>query len=73
MISDSKIKIKEEKASRLRLYLSLGVISIWLVVGFFFFQDVGAFIEWFEELGPLSSVVYCLMVALAIVLEESTL
>ena len=68
LISDSKIRIKEEKASRLRLYLSLGVISIWLVVGFFFFQDVGGFIEWFEELGPLSSVVYCLMVALAIVL-----
>ena len=72
MISDSKITIKEEKVSRLRLYLSLGIISIWLIIGFFFFQDVGGFIEWFDELGPLSSVVYCLVVSLAIVLVLPT-
>ena len=72
MISDSKIIIKEEKASRLRLYLSLGIVSIWLIIGFFFFQDVGSFIEWFDELGPLSSVVYCLVVSLAIVLVLPT-
>ena len=72
MISDSKIIIKKEKASRLRLYLSLGIVSIWLIIGFFFFQDVGGFIEWFDELGPLSSVVYCLVVSLAIVLVLPT-
>ena len=72
LISDSKITIKEEKVSRLRLYLSLGIISIWLIIGFFFFQDVGSFIEWFDELGPLSSVVYCLVVSLAIVLVLPT-
>lgn len=72
LISDSKITIKEEKVSRLRLYLSLGIISIWLIIGFFFFQDVGGFIEWFDELGPLSSVVYCLVVSLAIVLVLPT-
>jgi len=67
-----KITIKQEKVSRTRLYFSLGVISIWLVVGFFFFQDVGGFIEWFDELGPLSSVVYCLVMSLAIVLVLPT-
>ena len=72
LISDSKIIIKKEKASRLRLYLSLGIVSIWLIIGFFFFQDVGGFIEWFDELGPLSSVVYCLVVSLAIVLVLPT-
>ncbi len=72
MISDSKIIIKEEKTSRLRLYLSIGIVCIWLIIGFFFFQDVGGFIEWFEELGPLSSVIYCLMISLAIVMVLPT-
>ena len=72
MSSQPKIKIKQEKVSRTRLYFSLGVISIWLVVGFLFFQDVGGFIEWFDELGPLSSVVYCLVMSLAIVLVLPT-
>ncbi|MED6338431.1 MAG: hypothetical protein VYC12_05320, partial [Candidatus Thermoplasmatota archaeon] len=67
MSAQPKITIKQEKVSRLRLYLSLGIISIWLILGFFFFKDVGGFIEWFDELGPLSSVVYCLVVSLAIV------
>ena len=72
MISDSKIIIKQEKTSRLRLYLSIGIVCIWLIIGFFFFQDVGGFIEWFEELGPLSSVIYCLMISLAIVMVLPT-
>tara|TARA_B100001564_G_scaffold347239_1_gene347796 strand:- start:297 stop:1022 length:726 start_codon:yes stop_codon:yes gene_type:complete len=72
LISDSKIIIKEEKTSRLRLYLSIGIVCIWLIIGFFFFQDVGGFIEWFEELGPLSSVIYCLMISLAIVMVLPT-
>ena len=72
MSAQPKITIKQEKVSRTRLYFSLGVISIWLVVGFFFFQDVGGFIEWFDELGPLSSVVYCLVMSLAIVLVLPT-
>ena len=42
------------------------------MLGFLFFQDVGGFIEWFDELGPLSSVVYCLVVSLAIVLVLPT-
>ena len=72
MSSQTKIKIKQEKVSRTRLYFSLVVISIWLVVGFLFFQDVAEFIEWFDELGPLSSVVYCIVVSLAIVLVLPT-
>ena len=72
MISGSKITIREQKASRLRLYLSLCIISLWLILGFFFFQDVGGFIEWFDELGPLSSVIYCLMISIAIVLVLPT-
>ena len=72
MSSQTKIKIKQEKVSRTRLYFSLVVISIWLVVGFLFFQDVAGFIEWFDELGPLSSVVYCIVVSLAIVLVLPT-
>ncbi len=68
MSTQPKITIKQEKVSRLRLYLSLAIISVWLIIGFFFFQDVGGFIEWFDELGPLSSVVYCLVMSLAIVL-----
>ena len=72
MISDSKITIREQKASRIRLYLSIGIISLWLILVFFFFQDVGGFIEWFDELGPLSSVIYCLMISIAIVLVLPT-
>ena len=72
MSTQPKIKIKQGKVSRLRLYLSLAIISVWLIIGFLFFQDVGGFIEWFDELGPLSSVVYCLVMSLAIVLVLPT-
>ena len=72
LISASKITIDQEKTGRLRLYLSLGIVFLWLIIGFLLFQDVGGFIQWFDELGRLSSLIYCLVVSLAIVLVLPT-
>ena len=72
LISASKITINQKKTGRLRLYLSLGIVFAWLIIGFLLFQDVGGFIQWFDELGRLSAIIYCLVVSLAIVLVLPT-
>ena len=68
MNAQPKIKIKESKASRLRLVFSAGIISLWLIIGFFVFQDIGDFIKWFDDIGPFASLIYCLVVTIAVVL-----
>ena len=68
LVSESNLQAKEQKVSRTRLYFSLGVVALWLIVGLVFFQDVGGFMEWFDGLGQLSSVMYCLAITIAIVL-----
>ena len=60
--------LNQGKASRLRLYLSLAIIAIWIIIGFFVFQDIGELIQWFDGLGTLGSIVYCLLITVAIVL-----
>ena len=37
--------LNQGKASRLRLYLSLAIIAIWIIIGFFVFQDIGELIQ----------------------------
>tara|TARA_Y100001980_G_C14519474_1_gene294774 strand:- start:91 stop:819 length:729 start_codon:yes stop_codon:yes gene_type:complete len=60
--------LNQGKASRLRLYLSLAIIAIWIIIGFFVFQDIGELIQWFDGLGTLGSIVYCLLITVAIIL-----
>ena len=63
-----KIKPKEQKVSRFRLYFSVGIVSLWIIIGYFVFQDVGEFFQWFDSLGSWASVIYCLMVTIAVVI-----
>ena len=60
--------LNQGKASRLRLYLSLAIIAIWIIIGFFVFQDIGELIQWFDGLGTFGSIVYCLLITVAIIL-----
>ena len=64
----SRIKIKQGKAGRIRLFISLGVVFLWLILGYYAFKDVGDFIDWVEDLGPLAPIFYAIMVSLAVVL-----
>ncbi len=72
MGSYAKIRLNEEKVSRFRLYFSIGMISLWVIIGYFVFQDVGDFIQWFDNLGAWASVIYCLMVTFAVVILVPT-
>ncbi|MCH1481707.1 MAG: TVP38/TMEM64 family protein [Candidatus Poseidoniaceae archaeon] len=64
----SRIKIKQGKAGRIRLFISLGVVFLWLILGYYAFKDVGDFIDWVEDLGPLAPIFYAILVSLAVVL-----
>ena len=64
----SRIKIKEGKAGRIRLFISLGVVFLWLILGYYAFKDVGDFIDWVEDLGPLAPIFYAIFVSFAVVL-----
>ena len=70
--SHPNIKLKQEKVSRFRLYFSVGMVSLWIIIGYFVFQDVGEFIQWFDSLGAWASVIYCLMVTVAVVILVPT-
>ena len=41
----NRIKIEQGKAGRIRLFISLGVVLVWLIVGYYAFKDVGDFID----------------------------
>ena len=68
----NRIKIKQGKAGRIRLFISLGVVLVWLLVGYYAFKDVGDFINWVEELGTLAPIFYAIIVAIAVVLLAPT-
>ena len=64
----SRIKIKQGKAGPIRLFISLGVVFLWLILGYYAFKDVGDFIDWVEDLGPLAPIFYAILVSFAVVL-----
>lgn len=68
----TRIKIKQGKVSRIRLLISIGIVLLWLWVGYYAFKDVGDFIDWVEDLGTLAPVFYAIMVSIAVVLLVPT-
>lgn len=68
----SRIKIKQGKVSRIRLLISIGVVLLWLAIGYYAFKDVGDFIDWVEDLGTLAPIFYAIMVSIAVVLLVPT-
>jgi len=67
-----RIRIHEPKVNRFRIYISLGIVFIWLVIGYFAFKDVSSFVEWFEKLGPTAPILFTIMLSLAVVLLVPT-
>jgi len=72
LTTQPKIQIKEVKVSKYRLITSLSIVIAWLIVGYFVFQDVGQFIKWFDGLGSMAWLIYCLMVTVAVVILVPT-
>ena len=72
MTTQPKLNINEIKVSKFRLYISLSIVIVWLIVGYFVFQDVSQFIRWFDELGSMGWLIYCLMVTVGIVILVPT-
>ena len=70
--SNNKIKIKQSKASKLRLTLGLSIILVWIVIGFYAFKDVKNFVEWFEDLGPFAPILFTIMLSFAVVILVPT-
>ena len=68
----SRIKIKQGKVGRIRLLISIGVVLLWLAVGYYAFKDVGDFIDWVDDLGTLAPIFYAIMVSIAVVLLVPT-
>ena len=68
MSTRSKINIQQQTVSRFRVYLSAAIIFLWLLIGYLVFNDIAEFINWFDDYGVWVSVIYCLMVTIAIVL-----
>ncbi len=63
---------KQGKTSQLRILFSVGLLIIWLVIGYFAFKDVSNFINWIEELGPAAPILFTIMVSIAVVLLVPT-
>ena len=72
MTPQPKLNINEIKVSKFRLSISLSIVIVWLIVGYFVFQDVSQFIRWFDELGSMGWLIYCLMVTFGIVILVPT-
>ncbi len=72
MSTRSKINIQQQTVSRFRVYLSAAIIFMWLLIGYLVFNDIAEFINWFDDYGVWVSVIYCLMVTIAIVLLVPT-
>ena len=68
----NRIKIEQGKVGRIRLFISLGVVLVWLLLGYYAFKDVGDFIDWVEDLGTLAPIFYAIIVSIAVILLAPT-
>ena len=60
-LGQGKIQIKENKALKLRLIISVLVFITWAVILFNIFKDISYFLDWFEDLGSLAPILFLLI------------
>ena len=71
-LSQGKIQIKENKALKLRLIISVLVFITWAVILFNIFKDISYFLDWFEDLGSLAPILFVLILILGVIILAPT-
>ncbi|MBT04657.1 MAG: hypothetical protein CMA92_02665 [Euryarchaeota archaeon] len=71
-LSQGKIRIKENKAVKLRLFISVAVFIIWSVILFNIFKDISYFLDWFEDLGRLAPILFVIILIFGVVILAPT-
>ena len=71
-LSQGKIRIKENKAVKLRLLISVAVFIIWSVILFNIFKDISYFLDWFEDLGRLAPILFVIILIFGVVILAPT-
>tara|TARA_B100000900_G_scaffold129102_2_gene109154 strand:+ start:28954 stop:29685 length:732 start_codon:yes stop_codon:yes gene_type:complete len=71
-LSQGKIRIKENKAVKLRLVVSVLVVIIWSIILFNIFKDISYFLDWFEDLGSLAPILFAIILIFGVVILAPT-
>lgn len=71
-LGQGKIQIKENKALKLRLIISVLVFITWAVILFNIFKDISYFLDWFEDLGSLAPILFMLILILGVIILAPT-
>ena len=71
-LGQGKIQIKENKALKLRLIISVLVFITWAVILFNIFKDISYFLDWFEDLGSLAPILFLIILILGVVILAPT-
>lgn len=71
-LGQGKIHIKENKALKLRLIISVLVFITWAVILFNIFKDISYFLDWFEDLGSLAPILFVLILILGVIILAPT-
>lgn len=71
-LSQGKIRMKENKAVKLRLFISVAVFIIWSVILFNIFKDISYFLDWFEDLGRLAPILFVIILIFGVVILAPT-
>ena len=71
-LGQGKIRIKSNKAVKLRLVISVLIVIIWSAILFNIFKDISYFLDWFENLGNLAPILFVIILILGVVILAPT-
>ncbi len=71
-LGQGKIRIKSNKAVKLRLVVSVFIVIIWSAILFNIFKDISYFLDWFENLGSLAPILFVIILVLGVVILAPT-
>ncbi len=71
-LGQGKIRIKSNKAVKLRLVVSVLIVIIWSAILFNIFKDISYFLDWFENLGSLAPILFVIILILGVVILAPT-
>ena len=71
-LGQTKFRMKQNKAVKLRLFVSVLIVIIWSVILFNIFKDISYFLDWFEDLGSLAPILFVLILIFGVVILAPT-
>ena len=72
LLKQEKIMIEDNKVVKFRLLFSIAIFVVWSVVIFKIFKDISFFLDWFEDLGALASILFTLMLIVGVIILAPT-